>query len=67
MTAPSVLVSSPLRKLINKNTSSSGAVSSLCFINVFFQIIDLFLIHLYGCYIWLVDFAGVFILAHPNI
>lgn len=46
MTVSSVLVSSPPRKLINKNTSSSVEVYSPSFINVFFQITDLFLFHL---------------------
>lgn len=63
MIAPSVLVSSSLRKLINKNTSSLVVVPRLHFINVFFQTINLFLIRLYWCY--LVGFAGVFTLAQP--
>ena len=46
MIAPSVLLSSSLRKLINKSTSSSVVVPSPCFTNVFFQTINLFLIHL---------------------
>lgn len=36
VTAESVPVSSSLRKLVNKNTSSIVAVPSLCFINTFF-------------------------------
>lgn len=36
MIAPSVLVSSSLRKLINKSTSSLVVVPSLCVINIFF-------------------------------
>lgn len=47
MIAPSVLVSSSLRKLINKSTSFLVVVSSVCFIKVFFQIISIFLIQLY--------------------
>ena len=42
MMATSVLVSSSLRKLVNKSTSSIVVVPSLCFINTFFEIINLF-------------------------
>lgn len=54
MMAASVLVSSSLRKLVNKSSSFIVVVPSLCFINTFFQIINLFLIHL--CLILLVFF-----------
>lgn len=55
MIAPSVLVSSSLRKLINKSTSSSIVVPSLCFINVFPShqpSSDSSVLVLYGVFCW---------------